>query len=88
MTPEEHQAKAERITRSLSKCRAVDYEIVIDRREAIRRALGVAEPGDVVLLAGKGHERSMITAAGKEPWDERSEAEAALRELGYGSASG
>jgi len=65
-----------------------DYEIIVNRREAIRRALSLARPGDVVLLAGKGHERSMITAAGKEPWDERAEAEAALLELGYEGGSG
>jgi UDP-N-acetylmuramoyl-L-alanyl-D-glutamate--2,6-diaminopimelate ligase len=60
-----------------------DYEIVLDRRAAIRRAIRLAKPGDVVLLAGKGHERSMITASGREPWDERAEAEAAIRqELG------
>jgi UDP-N-acetylmuramoyl-L-alanyl-D-glutamate--2,6-diaminopimelate ligase len=57
-----------------------DYEIVIDRRAAIRRAIELARPGDCVLLAGKGHERSMRTAAGSEPWDERVEAEAAIRE--------
>ncbi|HEV3406229.1 MAG TPA: UDP-N-acetylmuramoyl-L-alanyl-D-glutamate--2,6-diaminopimelate ligase [Candidatus Dormibacteraeota bacterium] len=57
-----------------------DYEIVIDRRAAIRRAIEVAEPGDTVLLAGKGHERSMRTAHGSEPWDERAEAEAAIKE--------
>ena len=57
-----------------------DYEIVIDRRAAIRRAIELAKPGDCVLLAGKGHERSMQTAAGSEPWDERAEAEAAIRE--------
>jgi UDP-N-acetylmuramoyl-L-alanyl-D-glutamate--2,6-diaminopimelate ligase len=57
-----------------------DYEIVIDRRAAIRRAIEVAEPGDTVLLAGKGHERSMRTAHGPEPWDERAEAEAAIKE--------
>lgn len=32
------------------------YEIVIDRREAVRRALSLAGPGDIVLLLGKGHE--------------------------------
>lgn len=57
-----------------------DYEIVIDRRAAIRRAIELAGPGDCVLLAGKGHERSMRMATGSEPWDERAEAEAAIRE--------
>jgi UDP-N-acetylmuramyl tripeptide synthase len=57
-----------------------DYEIVIDRRTAIRRAIELARPGDCILLAGKGHERSMQTAAGSEPWDERAEAEAAIKE--------
>jgi len=33
-----------------------------------------------VLLAGKGHERSMRTAKGSEPWDERGVAEAAIKE--------
>ena len=56
-----------------------DYEIILDRRTAIRRAISLAGPGDVVLLAGKGHERSMITRSGREPWNERDEAEAAIR---------
>jgi UDP-N-acetylmuramoyl-L-alanyl-D-glutamate--2,6-diaminopimelate ligase len=57
-----------------------DYEIVIDRRAAIRRAIDIARTGDVVLLAGKGHEHSMRTALGSEPWDERAEAEAAIKD--------
>jgi UDP-N-acetylmuramoyl-L-alanyl-D-glutamate--2,6-diaminopimelate ligase len=57
-----------------------DYEIVIDRRAAIRRAIELAKPGDCVLLAGKGHERTMRMASGAEPWDERAEAEAAIKE--------
>lgn len=57
-----------------------DYEIVLDRRAAIRRAIELAQPGDCILLAGKGHERSMQMAGGSEPWDERAEAEAAIRE--------
>ncbi len=59
-----------------------DFDIILDRRTAIRRAIERAGPGDAVLLAGKGHERSMITARGREPWDERAEAEKAIRELG------
>jgi UDP-N-acetylmuramoyl-L-alanyl-D-glutamate--2,6-diaminopimelate ligase len=57
-----------------------DYEVVLDRRAAIRRAIEIARTGDCVLLAGKGHERSMQTASGSEPWDERAEAESAIRE--------
>ena len=65
------------------RARGTDYEVEPDRRRAIRRAMAAARPGDVVLLAGKGHERTMILADGPVPWDERAEAEAALRELGH-----
>ena len=54
-----------------SKAPGLDYEVVIDRRAAIRRAIEIARPGDTVLLAGKGHERSMRTSRGSEPWDGR-----------------
>ena len=52
--------------------------LVPDRAEAIAYAMGRAEPGDTVLLAGKGHEGSIITAAGAIAWDERREAERAI----------
>jgi UDP-N-acetylmuramoyl-L-alanyl-D-glutamate--2,6-diaminopimelate ligase len=64
------------------RVRGRDYEVEPDRRRAIRRAMELARPGDVVLLAGKGHERTMMLADGPEPWDERAEAEAAVRDLG------
>ena len=67
-------------TGATGKSPGLDYEVVIDRRAAIRRAIELAQPGDTVLLAGKGHERSMRTAHGPEPWDERAEAEAAIKE--------
>jgi len=56
-----------------------------DRREAIALALGRARPGDVVLLAGKGHEQSIIMSDGPRAWDERGEAIRALELLGYRS---
>jgi UDP-N-acetylmuramoyl-L-alanyl-D-glutamate--2,6-diaminopimelate ligase len=62
-----------------------NHEVILDRRAAIRRVLGMARPGDVVLLAGKGHERTMLLAGGPEPWDELAVAEAALRDLGFGA---
>jgi UDP-N-acetylmuramoyl-L-alanyl-D-glutamate--2,6-diaminopimelate ligase len=57
-----------------------DYAVILDRRQAIREAMRKARAGDVVLLAGKGHERTMRLGSGSEPWDERAEAEAAIRE--------
>ena len=58
--------------------------LIPDRAAAIRAAMQAARPGDVVLLAGKGHERTIETAGGERPWDEAAVARAALRELGEG----
>ncbi len=48
-----------------------DFVRILDRREAIRGAFAVARPGDVVLLAGKGTEQSMVIGNQHVPWDER-----------------
>lgn len=47
-----------------------NHEVVLDRREAIARALAWARDGDVVLLAGKGHETYQIHGTEKRPFDE------------------
>lgn len=65
----------------IGRRRGSDYDIELDRREAIRRAVAMARPGDVVLLAGKGHERFMYLATGKVPWNEREVALAAIRDV-------
>jgi UDP-N-acetylmuramoyl-L-alanyl-D-glutamate--2,6-diaminopimelate ligase len=65
--------------------RGRDLLCMADRREAIALALGRARPGDVVLLAGKGHEQSIIMSDGPRAWDERGEAIRALELLGYRS---
>lgn len=63
------------------------FERLADRRAAIARVLALARPGDTVLLAGKGHEQSIIGAVdGKPhafPWDERAVAREELARLGY-----
>lgn len=47
-------------------------EKILDRREAIRRAISLAQPGDVIVLTGKGSEDSIAVAGGRKiPWDER-----------------
>jgi UDP-N-acetylmuramoyl-L-alanyl-D-glutamate--2,6-diaminopimelate ligase len=62
-----------------------DLLCLADRRAAIEAAFGQARAGDVVLLAGKGHEQTIITSDGPQPWDERSEAVQALGRRGYRS---
>ena len=65
------------------KVRGTDYAVIEDRRQAVGEAMRRAEPGDTVLLAGKGHERSIIVGEEKRPWDEAAAARDALRELGF-----
>ena len=60
-----------------------DLFLIPDRTTAIRRALELARPGDIVLLAGKGHEPTIALAGGARPWSEADVARAALNELGY-----
>ena len=63
------------------------FERIPDRRRAIAAAFARAAAGDTVLLAGKGHERSILGAAGGAlrsfPWDERAVARQELEQLGY-----
>jgi UDP-N-acetylmuramoyl-L-alanyl-D-glutamate--2,6-diaminopimelate ligase len=54
---------------------------ITDRREAIRRAFEFAGPGDCVLLAGKGHETSIIWGFDHVPWNEAAVAEELLLEM-------
>ena len=58
-----------------------EVEVIEDRRDAIRRAITVAAPGDVVLIAGKGHEDYQILGTEKRHFDDREEAAAAIRSL-------
>jgi len=52
-----------------------------DRAAAIRRALGIAKPADLVVLAGKGHEDYQIFADRTIHFDDREEAALVLAEL-------
>ena len=47
------------------------YSVVVDRREAIDRAIGGAGPDDTVVLAGKGHEDYQIIGRDRLPFDDR-----------------
>ena len=60
----------------------VDVEIDPDRRSAIERAVSLAAPGDVVLIAGKGHEQGQEIAGVVHPFDDRAVVREALTALG------
>ena len=56
------------------------FERVPERAEAIARALGLARAGDIVLLAGKGHESTIERSSGSIPWDEAGVARTLIEE--------
>jgi UDP-N-acetylmuramoyl-L-alanyl-D-glutamate--2,6-diaminopimelate ligase len=85
-TEEDHRSEPlEAILEALVKAAEAEggqYAVVPDRREAIHQALAEARPGDTVLLAGKGHERTLERGTEALPWNEREVALEALRALG------
>jgi UDP-N-acetylmuramoyl-L-alanyl-D-glutamate--2,6-diaminopimelate ligase len=56
---------------------------VPDRSQAIATALQMAQPGDLVIVTGKGHERSMCFGTTEYPWSDHKAVQKALHQLGY-----
>lgn len=65
----------------------IDVRRIVDRREAIDLAIHEARRGDVVVIAGKGHEDYQIIGTQRNDFDDRVEARRALAENGWGSAA-
>jgi UDP-N-acetylmuramoyl-L-alanyl-D-glutamate--2,6-diaminopimelate ligase len=61
----------------------VKYNVEVDRRKAIALAIREARPEDIVLLAGKGHEKVQVTRDGTIPFDDVEVAREALRAAGF-----
>jgi len=61
--------------------------VVIDRRQAIQEAIGLADAGDFVVIAGKGHETYQIFQQTVVPFDDRLEARRALQSLSQRSGA-
>lgn len=76
---EQPEAIADEILAGFSSMKTVNVEL--DRRAAIGLALGEAEPGDVVIIAGKGHETYQIIGDVTRPFDDREVAAEILRTL-------
>jgi UDP-N-acetylmuramoyl-L-alanyl-D-glutamate--2,6-diaminopimelate ligase len=63
----------------LSACEGKDYEVIVDRREAIGFAVKKARSGDLIMIAGKGHENYQVLKSGSIYFDDRETAKDALR---------
>lgn len=59
------------ILAGMQGCEGADRSVIVDRREAITYAVEHARRGDIILLAGKGHETYEINRTGRHPFDER-----------------
>lgn len=57
------------------------FQVIEDREEAIRKAINLANDGDIVLIAGKGHEAYQIIKGQKIPFDDRQVAQKILKEI-------
>ena len=66
---------------ALATAPARSYAVVLDRRSAIGAAIRAARPGDLVLIAGKGHEDYQVVGTERVRFDDREEAALVLREL-------
>ena len=65
---------------SVGGVEGVNFYRVADRGDAIRKAIALAEPGDLVMSCGKGHEQSMCFITTEYHWDDRTAMRAALAE--------
>jgi UDP-N-acetylmuramoyl-L-alanyl-D-glutamate--2,6-diaminopimelate ligase len=59
----------------------VEYHLIADRREAITMAVRLARPGDIVVIAGKGHEDYQIIGTKRTHFDDREVAREAIQQL-------
>jgi UDP-N-acetylmuramyl-tripeptide synthetase len=85
---EEPQAILDMIVAGVQELRAGGFVVELDRRTAIERAVASARPGDVVLVAGKGHEDYQIVGKTKQHFDDREEAAKALAKLAIPAPTG
>jgi UDP-N-acetylmuramyl tripeptide synthase len=68
---EDPEAILAEIEQGLVLSGAKSYRKIPDRREAIRTAIGLADPGTVVVIAGKGHETVQVVGDRSLPFDDR-----------------
>jgi UDP-N-acetylmuramoyl-L-alanyl-D-glutamate--2,6-diaminopimelate ligase len=76
------------VVEGVREVRPGGFLVEVDRRRAIAAAVAAAGPGDIVLIAGKGHEDYQIIGKVKHHFDDREEAAEALAKLANRTPSG
>jgi UDP-N-acetylmuramoyl-L-alanyl-D-glutamate--2,6-diaminopimelate ligase len=82
--PGEIVREAEQGIIAAGKQRGAEYQTVVDRRDAIEQAISLASDGDLVLIAGKGHETQQIFADRTVEFDDRAVTREILEGKGWG----
>lgn len=59
------------------------HETIVNRKEAIEKSIAAAQPNDIIIIAGKGHEKYQIIGTEKTYFDDKQAARDKLQELGY-----
>jgi len=80
---EDPKTIAEEVAAGIPKNKSGNSFVVLDRQEAIKKAISLAKEGDIVLLAGKGHETYQIFKNMIQPFDDREIAKKVLANIGY-----
>ena len=75
---EDPQSILDDMVKGLDKDKLEDTIVIVDRRQAIKTACKLAKSGDIVLVAGKGHENYQIVGKEKHHFDDKEEVIAAL----------
>jgi UDP-N-acetylmuramoyl-L-alanyl-D-glutamate--2,6-diaminopimelate ligase len=63
------------------KVLAKDLWLIHDRRDAIKKAVALAQPGDTLVLLGKGHEKTLLDATGEHEWSDVGEVRKAIERV-------
>ncbi|MBE0447694.1 MAG: UDP-N-acetylmuramoyl-L-alanyl-D-glutamate--2,6-diaminopimelate ligase [Actinobacteria bacterium] len=71
----------EEIVAGAREVRSTNYCVEEDRKIAVKMAVGYAQPGDIIIIAGKGHERGQEIAGEKIPFDDREVVRSLLEEM-------
>ena len=80
---EKPQQIIDQIMNGIPKDKLNNLFVILDRYEAIKKAISLAYEGDIVLLAGKGHETYQIFNDIVQPFDDRQAAKKILGQMGY-----